>query len=187
MSNYVVRASIALGGVLAVAGSVQYVKKVATKEREIASVERKKDTLLKPESTTATPHTEKVTGPVLVRIAVKGEEPKEIGTPFVLEALVQASKSIENLHFEWHLPEGIVLINGDRKNTIAVLDVDHPYLTQVTVVQSSVGNKQIHFTANAVQSGVGFGVSTQYNSVEQANLDSQKAFVKAADESRTLH
>lgn len=126
-------------------------------------------------------HTEKIRGPLSVKLELTSASPSQVGDIFVLKGVVTADASIQNIRFKWAIPAGVEIVSGAPNGTIAQLDANSPKMLEVTLKKVSDQNEQIHLQAEASISQTKFGDVAQFNTDLQEALEpSSSGTLKAA-------
>jgi hypothetical protein len=119
---------------------------------------------------TALRHTEKLHGPLNVRLELVGSP----GGVFVLRGILTSREALQDAEFQWSVPEGVTVVNGALTGTVASVTPDQPGTVELTLQATTSGNKQIHLMAGVVRGGGRFSDSAQYNTEGNAVMDAQQ-------------
>jgi hypothetical protein len=175
MSGCALRLAIICTGILGVAFAAHYAmssKDRARIRKEFTSQPRKSEIQ----------HTDKVHGPVEATIALVGNASSRVGDTFTLEATVVARNVVEGARFRWNIPAGLALVSGSADGQIHQVAPNSDFKTQITLRQLSNDNERVHFAVDGRDGGRTFASVSQYNSVLEETLKSQKRAVQKSME-----
>jgi len=123
-------------------------------------------------------HTEKLKGPSDVIIQLASAEPEKAGDIFVLTATVNATEDVEQVEFQWVLPEKVELVSGESFGVYPAMEAGTSRSFSVTLKAGSDGNEQIHLSVKTIKAGQQLGQSAQFNSQDQDTIDAGEAAQK---------
>lgn len=120
-------------------------------------------------------HTEKARGPAAVAIELVGAPPAAPGDTFILRGVISSRRAISDLKFNWGLPSGVELVNGESSGLIAAVTPGQNFVIQLTLRARSAVNEQIHLAVTGgSRPGTRFGDTAQFNTMTQALLDESR-------------
>jgi hypothetical protein len=107
-------------------------------------------------------HTEKVRGPLSVKLEVMSGEPK-VGDTFVLRGTISSRRTLESAGYQWSVPKGVEVVNGELTGTVAGVASEQPAYVELTLRKLTDDNQQVHLLAGSVMGNTSFGDSAQFN------------------------
>lgn len=131
-------------------------------------------------------HTEKLRGPLSVKLEMLGPKPSAIGDVFVLRGTLVSREVLDSASYTWSVPAGVELVNGAVSGTLTSVGGDTPGVVELTFRKMSADNVQIHLMAIAVRGGSRFGDSAQYNTEVQDMLKPSLEKSSASSENKQL-
>jgi hypothetical protein len=131
-------------------------------------------------------HTEKLRGPLGVKLEITDAPPVAVGDVFVVRGTVSARENLDGVDYSWSLPAGAQLIHGELRGRMQSLPADQPAHLEVTLKRISPGNLQIHLLAGSSSRGGRFADSAQLNTDDTANSAAAKTAGGPASESKTI-
>ena len=123
-------------------------------------------------------HTEKLRGPLAVKITLMDNKTSAVGEAFVLRGAISSSEALDEVDYQWSLPKGVELINGQISGRLSVISDNQSEYVELTLRKLSLENVQVHLLATSAKGGARFSDVAQYNS-EAKNL-------RAVDEKESL-
>jgi hypothetical protein len=153
------------------------------RSRAPAAIEvSKKELILGPlKAISEVAHTEKLRGPLSVRLELIGPKPVQVGDVFVMRGTLATRKDLNSANFTWTIPQGLELVNGELTGTVQALTADQPARIELTLRKLTPGNRQVHLMANSSLNEMRFGDSSLYNTDVQ-DLMNKNAVVSGAHE-----
>lgn len=128
-------------------------------------------------------HTQKLHGPLSVRIDLASPTPAEIGEVFVLRGSVFSKEDLQNVEFVWSVPPGLEVINGQLNGTLNLVSAAQARELEVTLRKTTTDNVQVHLMVNGSRNDIGFADSAQYNTEVQTMLYGEKKDLDKSNES----
>src|ERR1035437_7279103 len=89
-------------------------------------------------------HTEKLRGPLSVKLEMLGPKPAAIGDVFVLRGTLVSREALQSANYTWSVPAGVELVNGTVSGTLTSIGGDRPGVVELTFRKVSADNVQIH-------------------------------------------
>lgn len=123
-------------------------------------------------------HTEKMHGPLFVKIERVGAAPKAIGDVFVIRATVSSQKSLSNVDFSWSIPGEVELVTGVNSGRLDSITPQQPGVLEMTLRKLAAANAQVHLLVGTTQGEARFGDTAQFNTDLQEQVDAQKEEMK---------
>jgi hypothetical protein len=127
-------------------------------------------------------HTHKVRGPLAAVVELVGQRPEQPGDVFVLKGVVSSESALSNVEFSWRVPEGVEVVNGETSSVIAVLSEGKPFETQITLRQVSPSNARVVLRVRGRDSGMRFGDTAVYHTMDQQKLEAARLELKSTTE-----
>src|SRR6185312_7963713 len=78
-------------------------------------------------------HTEKLHGPLHVKVEVMGAAPAAAGDIFVLRGTITAQQNIDVADFSWSIPKGVEVVNGEVAGSLKNVSPDYPGTVEITL------------------------------------------------------
>lgn len=153
---------------VALALAVNHAEQGALSETEPVRMRSKKEIHFREVASVA--HTEKVRGPLRVRIEPVGQN----GDTFQLLGVFQSSRNLQDVAYQWALPKGSVILDGAIDGMIPHLAANQPVSIEITFRSTSLENQQIHLSAKAREGRRRFGDVAQYNTVDQEAIEQEQ-------------
>lgn len=119
--------------------------------------------------------TNKLNSGVSVTISPTADDKMEANKDFGLNVEVQAPMSLKNVKLDWDLPSNVNLVSGENHLTIPELKPGEPQHFQIVIRSPSSDNFRVHVRVMADNNGQRFREIVQYNTVNQKEIDEQKA------------
>lgn len=127
-------------------------------------------------------HTQKVRGPLAVSVELVGQRPEQPGDVFVLKGVVSSEAALENIEFNWGIPDGVEVVNGQTSSVIAVIGEGKPFETQITLRQISPSNARVTLRVRGHDSETRFGDTAIYHTMDQQRLEAARLELKSTAE-----
>jgi hypothetical protein len=116
----------------------------------------------------------KTQGPIDVQITAVNPNPASPGSVLELEGHIDAKSDISDLQFAWLMPEdGVAIEAGESEGQIGTLRAGDEMTLHFSVRQLSESNRQVHLHVFRMVNGEAMGRMAQYNTVDQAALESE--------------
>lgn len=127
--------------------------------------------------------THKTRGPISVEIQLIGNAPEKSGDVFVLKGVISSETQLRGVDFQWLLPTGVEVVNGELSSVAQNINEGKPFETEITLRQMSSTNERIMLKARGKDSGMKFGDAAVYHSLNQERLEaSRKTLMKSTEE-----
>jgi len=127
-------------------------------------------------------HTEKLRGPLSVKLEMVGPRPQQVGDVFVIRGTLATRRDLNSASFTWTIPPGLEIVNGELSGTVQTLNADQPAHVELTLRKLTAENRQVHLMASSSLNNMRFGDSSLYNTDMQDLLTSKKAILGGAVE-----
>jgi hypothetical protein len=111
-------------------------------------------------------HTEKVTGPIAVRIELDGAAPAKPGDVYKVVGIVKSSQAIEKVEITWLLAGGTDLVSGKAKDTVS-LEAEVEKRIEITVKAARPGAQRVNLRAAATVGSSRFAAGAHYTNRPQ--------------------
>ncbi len=118
-------------------------------------------------------HTVKLRGSLRLRLQqVDGDF--SLGQPTTMQAIISSDKNLSNIKVSWSLPSDLELVSGEQKTLIKELKVGEQKTVVVVLKSNAAENLQLHVHAGTTNSGMLFSETAQFNTMTQAEIESNK-------------
>jgi hypothetical protein len=121
----------------------------------------------------------KVSSLMPIEIRSLGPEVAGRGDPIELEATVEATMDLQDLQYNWIIPNGISF-NGAINGVLGNLQTGERATIRLSAVKQSAGNRQIHLHVYRMVNGEASGQMAQYNTAHERKYK-EKARMKAEE------
>jgi len=119
--------------------------------------------------------TNKLNSGVSITISPANDDKMEANKDFGLNVEVQAPIHLKDVKVAWGFPTNVTLVSGDNQFTIPELKPGEPQHFQIVIRNPSSDNVLVHVRVMADNNGQRFREIAQYNTVNQKEIDEQKA------------
>jgi hypothetical protein len=116
---------------------------------------------LRPSSDPGDRHTEKVTGPIAVRMELEGPAPESVGDLYKVVGYVQSSTPLDNVRLAWNISGTAQLVSGVAHETIR-LAADTETRVEITLKAIRPGAQRVQLRAAATHQGARFAAAAHY-------------------------
>lgn len=139
--------------------------------RTPASIQQSEDEMLHLKPEKSLHYTQKVRGPLQTRMEILGLAPTGAGDIFTLRATIETSESLENVEVRWSVPDGLEILKGPVSDNIRQLEPNKPVVYEISLKKLVPYNQRVHFAAISSLDGFRFASATQYNTLDQEQID----------------
>lgn len=115
----------------------------------------------------------KGSGSLKIAIASHAKNPMSAGSSAELEATVEALEDLENLQFNWLLPDGVSAVVGPTQGRLGRLSRGDKTTLNLTIISAVDDNKQVHLHVYRKVGDESMGEIAQFNTVLQDKIESE--------------
>ncbi len=152
-----------------------------------ASVSDDKAEFLKAHLKKGIRHTHKLRGPLKVNLDFSAQDMLQAGDVFTLSATLDSKESLNEVHFEWIIPEGLEMISGEQNGSLR-LEANESRSLEIVLRKIADENTQVHFKAISQKGAMTFSESAQFNTQDHwALLEDQKRLAETSAQEDPKH